>query len=125
MRVDVVVAAGIVGALSMLGQDDDLAGVAIHEVDGRGAAAEEAVVGIADDQPAVAAAVRMPALPREGDSLDLAVGDPHPPCFIVVADVDAPDMFPVGVPPLVGDKARLAQDRARLAAARDQSRAGW
>ena len=106
VRVDVVVAAGIVAALSMLGQDDDLAGVSIHEVDGRRTAAEEAVVRIADDQPAVAAAVRMPALPREGDPLDLAVGDPHPPCFIVVADivfvdVNAPDMLPVGIPPLV------------------------
>ena len=39
VRVDVVVAVDIVGALSMLGQDDDLAGVAIHKVDGRGATA--------------------------------------------------------------------------------------
>jgi len=116
MRVNVIVAAGVVGAFGMLGQDDDLAGVAVHEVHGRGATAEEAVVRVSDDQPPVAAAVRMPAVAWEGNQLDLAVGHAHAPGVVAP---DAPDMLAVGVPPLVGDPLRLAQDRPRFAAAPD------
>ena len=57
MRVDVIVGAGIVGAFGVVGDHQAAAGVAIEEMDGRGAAAEEAFGRIADQQAAISAAV--------------------------------------------------------------------
>ncbi len=105
--VDVIVVTHIIRAFVMFRQDDDLARIAIHKVNGRGATAEEAVVGITDNEPTVAAAVRMPALPREGDFFHLTICDSHPPSFVIVDGVNTPDMLPVCIPPLMGNKARL------------------
>ncbi len=114
VRVDMIITAGVVGTLGMFGQHDDIAGIAVHEMYGRSAAAEKSVVRVAYDQPSVTAAARVPAVAGEGDFLDLPVGQAHAPGIV---SAHAPDVLAVGVPPFMRDACGLGHDRSGFIAA--------